>query len=161
MSRLALFLMVYLFGNMGCFASTISPDEAVMIDKCILAASQKYQIHPDILRAIRAQEAGYRGAAIRNTNRSIDYGYTGINSINLPTLGEYGVTKEMLMYDPCASVGAMAWFLAKHLAKAKPGAKGFWEAVGNYNSKTPEKNRIYQEKVWRKLVEIRRMRGEQ
>lgn len=141
------------------------PSEKALIEQCVVAASVKYSVHIDILRALLKQEAGYRGASIRNTNRSRDYGYAQTNSIHLPELAKYGVTKEKLMYDPCASIGTMAWMVAKHLAAAPRAADGtisaldYWKAIGNYHSKTPSLNKKYRESVWRHLQEIRGNRG--
>lgn len=141
------------------------PSEKALAEACVIAASGKYRVNIDILRALLKQEAGFRGASVGNKNGSRDYGYAQTNSIHLPELARYGVTKERLMYDPCASIGTMAWMVAKHLAAAPRAADGtisaldYWKAIGNYHSKTPSLNKKYRESVWRHLQEIRGNRG--
>lgn len=134
--------------------------EVVLLEQCMVAASERWSVPTDIMRAIRRVEGGNCGSAVRNTNGSVDYGWSQTNSINLPELSQYGVTKDSLMFNPCYAMGAMAWKLSTHLSKAEPTAEGFWKAIGNYNSKTPALNKKYREKVWRALQQIRRERGE-
>ncbi len=137
------------------------PSEKALAEQCVIAAAAKYQVPSDILKALLKQEAGYRGASVKNKNRTRDYGYAQTNSIHLPELARYGVTKEKLMYDPCVSIGTMAWMVAKHLAAAPRGPDGkisamdYWKAIGNYHSKTPSLNKKYRESVWYHLQEIR------
>ncbi|MEB8287727.1 lytic transglycosylase domain-containing protein [Aeromonas veronii] len=130
-------------------AAAISDEQAV--ETCLVAASQKYSVNYYLLKAVLKTEGGYRGAARENKNGSFDYGWAQTNSIHLPMLQQYGITKEKLMYDPCYSIGTMAWMLASELSKAAPGADGFWQAVGNYHSKTPKHNLKYRKLVWKNL----------
>lgn len=129
-----------------------------MIEPCIMASSAKYPIvHPDLIRAIIKTESGGRnGIVSKNSNKSKDLGVMQINTIHLPELQRYGITRDQLINDPCTSIATGTWMLAKHLSKAKPGDQGFWNAVANYHSKTPKYNSIYQRKVWQNLQAIRR-----
>lgn len=66
----------------------------------------------------------------------------GINSIWLPQLAKYGITRERL-FDPCTNVMVGAWIYAGHVRKY-----GYsWKAVGAFHSKTPDKSAVYVQKV--------------
>jgi hypothetical protein len=82
-----------------------------------------------------------------------------INSIHLPELAGYGITKKMLVNNErCINVFIGTWMIKKLIRSAKS-PEEFWVQVGSYNS-TPTKknggvyNRRYQLWVWKNLKKI-------
>lgn len=112
---------------------------------CIDAAATYHRLSPVLLRAIAQHESGMRPYAVnRNANGTEDIGLMQINSVHLPRLATYGITRAKL-FDPCVSAYVGAWILRDCLDRV--GAT--WAGVGCYNAGAPEKriryaNRIYQ-----------------
>ncbi|WP_058034335.1 lytic transglycosylase domain-containing protein, partial [Burkholderia pseudomallei] len=105
------FVIVAMFAAGAWFAS--APARADCYDE-----AAKYQkVNPLVLRAIAWQESHNRPEALnKNANGSTDYGLMQINSIHLPTLSRYGITKDTLM-EPCKSVYIAAWHLRRKMDK--------------------------------------------
>lgn len=134
--RAALFLLVVL-----------SPLASANAD-CFDEAARYHTVNPWILRAIAANESGFKPATVaRNSNGSVDRGLTGINSVHLPELARYGVTADDLM-DGCKSVYIAAWHLKKKIKKFG----NTWTAVGAYHSET-ERHRNRYARVIQRIVE--------
>lgn len=110
---------------------------------CFDDAAHYHGVNPWILRAIAALESGFKPATLaHNTDGSIDHGQTGINSVHLPELARYGVTRADLM-DGCKSVFVAGWHLRNRINRYG----NTWDAVGAYHSKTPSKRDIYKAKI--------------
>jgi soluble lytic murein transglycosylase-like protein len=100
---------------------------------CFDEAAQYQKVNPLILRAIAWQESHNRPDAVnRNANGSTDYGVMQINSVHLPTLSKYGISKNTLM-EPCKNVYIAAWHLRQKMNKYG----NTWAAVGAYHSESP------------------------
>jgi soluble lytic murein transglycosylase-like protein len=100
---------------------------------CFDEAAQYQKVNPLILRAIAWQESHNRPDAVsRNANGSTDYGVMQINSVHLPTLSKYGISKSTLM-EPCKNVYIAAWHLRQKMNKYG----NTWAAVGAYHSESP------------------------
>jgi soluble lytic murein transglycosylase-like protein len=100
---------------------------------CFDTAAAYQKVNPMILRAIAWQESHNRPNALhKNANGSIDYGEMQINSIHLPALSRYGISREALM-QPCKNVYVAAWHLRRQMNKYG----NSWRAVGSYHSETP------------------------
>lgn len=100
---------------------------------CFDEAAQYQKVNPLILRAIAWQESHNRPDAVnRNANGSTDYGVMQINSVHLPTLSKYGISKNTLM-EPCKNVYIAAWHLRQKMNKYG----NTWTAVGAYHSESP------------------------
>jgi soluble lytic murein transglycosylase-like protein len=125
---------------------------------CMESAARYYSLPVALLRAIRAQEGGTAGAWSLNTDGSVDYGVMQINSRWLPRLEQRGYTARALVYDACASIVAGAWILAHAMAERGAWNRSgvnptvYWQAIGNYHSHTPQRNRAYAEKVWARYL---------
>ncbi|MFM0265567.1 lytic transglycosylase domain-containing protein [Paraburkholderia sediminicola] len=120
-------------------------------ETCIQQAVQEYGTHPDLIRAVMAQEAGEVGQVRFNKDGSFDMGPMQVNSVHLPELARFGITKEMLTNNECLNIVIGTYYL--QLAIMKSG--DFWVGVGNYHSRTPDKNVGYQVRVWNHLLQIR------
>lgn len=118
---------------------------------CVQRAAAHYGAHPDIVRAVLRTEGGKIGQIRRNKDGSFDMGPMQINSVHLPELAKYGITQAMLINDECLNIHIGTYYLQKNIITTR----GFWKAVGNYHSATPDKNIRYQYRVWGKLNELR------
>lgn len=126
-------------------------------EACIAQAAAHYRAHPDLIRAVLHQENGKAGKIRRNKNGSFDMGPMQINSVHLPELAKYGITQQMITNNECLNIHIGTYYLQKNIVTTPNSgtASGFWNAVGNYHSTTPDKNISYQHLVWGKLVELR------
>jgi soluble lytic murein transglycosylase-like protein len=110
---------------------------------CFDESAQYHKVNPWILRAIAAQESGFKAATLAyNTNGTVDRGMMGINSVHLPELARYGIAAHDLL-DGCKSVYLAGWRLRKMIDEFG----NTWEAVGAYHSKTPSKRDRYAAKI--------------
>lgn len=116
---------------------------------CLINASAYYVIPPELLLAIRMQEAGTVGKSSKNTNGTYDHGPMQINTVNLPQFAKFGVKPEYIRDDECTNIFAGAYLLRK-LMNEHP--RDLWIAVGEYHSATPVYRDKYIADVWRRLV---------
>lgn len=118
---------------------------------CIQKAAERYDVDPNLLKAIGAVESGFNASAIgKNTNGTEDLGVMQINSSWLPKLHKYGITRDILLKQPCTNIHVGAWILADNIKRLGP----TWNAVGAYNAMTPSKREVYVHKVWRKYMAL-------
>ncbi len=115
---------------------------------CFDEAGVQYGINPQILRAIAKVESNFNPGAINwNTNGSYDFGVMQINSIWAPTLGK---ERWNTLGDPCSNIKTGASILAGCMKKY-----GYtWEAIGCYNSQTPDKRDKYARSVFKQLQRL-------
>ena len=113
--------------------------------QCWQDASDRYRVPVDLLYAISRVESGNKANIISaaNTNGTYDIGVMQINSAWLPNLRTYGITREVLLSDPCKNVNIGAWILSTSIAKY-----GYnWRGIGAYNAFTDSKRMIYARRV--------------
>lgn len=117
---------------------------------CFDEAGAMYGINPLILRAIAKVESNFNPRAINwNTNGTYDFGVMQINTIWAPVLG---TERWNTLGDPCTNIKTGAMILADCMKKY-----GYtWEAIGCYNSRTPDKRDKYARKVFTQLKRIER-----
>ena len=115
---------------------------------CFDEAGLMYGINPIILRAIAKVESNFNPRAInRNRNGSYDFGVMQINSSWAHSLG---MDHWMTLGDPCSNIKTGAKILDACMKKY-----GYtWEAIGCYNSQTPDKRDRYAQLVFRQLQRI-------
>ena len=117
---------------------------------CFQEAGDEYRIHPQILEAIARVESNFNPRAVNwNKNGTYDFGVMQINSSWYYTLG-----KEwwMTLGDPCSNIKGGAKILSGCMKKY-----GYsWEAIGCYNSQTPDKRDRYALAVFKQLQSIRK-----
>lgn len=96
---------------------------------CFAEAAQQYAVPEWLLRATAQVESGMRPDAQNgNGNGSVDYGLMQINSIWLPTLAKYGISRDAL-FDACTNVRVGAWVHRQNIDRL-----GWsWDAIGAYN----------------------------
>ena len=117
---------------------------------CFDEAGAEYGISPLILRAIAKVESNFNPGAINwNRNGSYDFGLMQINSSWAHVLG---LERWNTLGDACYNTRTGAWILANCMSKY-----GYsWEAIGCYNSQTPNKRDRYARAVFRQLQRIER-----
>jgi len=122
---------------------------------CVQLAADRYGVPVGLIRAILKVEGGKVGQAVLNTNGSEDLGPMQINTIWLPRLAEYGITREQLQHDRCINILAGAWILSRQLQAADklegPLQRRLWWGIGAYHSRTPKHNVKYALRVWQAM----------
>ncbi len=94
---------------------------------CFESAGRRYDVSPELLRAIAMVESGMDPHAVnvRNRDGSKDYGLMQVNSFWSRSLGE---TWAYIM-EPCYNVHVGAWILSQCIDRY-----GYsWKAVGCYH----------------------------
>lgn len=124
--------------------------EDTRLSQCVASASARYQVPQDLIRAVMRAEGGAVGTVARNRNGSADLGVMQINTIHLPELARYGITREVLVNNACVNIHVGTWILSRELQRGGD----FWTNVGAYNSRTPVHNKRYRERVWEHLLAI-------
>lgn len=111
--------------------------------KCFAQASARYGVPVALLRAVSRVESGGNVAAVNtNKNGSADYGHMQVNSLWLPTLAKFGISKTQLM-DACTNTHVGAWIMASNISRM-----GYnWKAIGRYNASSADKANRYSLKI--------------
>lgn len=141
----------------GCVA-LVAADASAEFAECIQSAGLRYDVAPELLEAIAAQESGFDPLAQNvNADGSRDIGFMQINTRWLPKLATYGI-EEADIWDPCVNINIGAWVLASNIAQF-----GYtWYAVGAYNAGTGSTNKAevgrdeYARKIADRLDVLRR-----
>jgi soluble lytic murein transglycosylase-like protein len=117
---------------------------------CFEEAGLEYSINPQILKAIAKQESNFKTRAVNwNKNGTYDFGVMQINSSWYYTLGK---DWWMTLGDPCSNIKGGARILSSCMKKY-----GYsWEAIGCYNSQTPDKRDKYAMAIFKQLQSIQR-----
>jgi hypothetical protein len=111
---------------------------------CLDDAAAFQHVSVSLLRGIAQVESGMNPNAVNtNANGTIDIGLMQINSTWLPTLAREGITQQSL-FDPCTNAYVGAWILSQNIRQL--GAN--WNAIGAYNSASPDKRLAYARKVY-------------
>lgn len=156
--RIAVFAFVALLTSGAADARAAGPLPPQQRENCILAASARYQVPADLVRAVIRTEGGTTGKVVVNsaTDGSTDMGLMQINTIHLRGAPHYlerrGITRDLLVNNECLNIHVGTYILSWELARDDA---DFWTNVGAYNSRTPRHNTRYKVKVWENLQRIR------
>ncbi|WP_412526284.1 transglycosylase SLT domain-containing protein [Burkholderia lata] len=111
---------------------------------CLDDAAAFQHVSVSLMRGIAQVESGMNPRAVNtNTNGTVDIGLMQINSTWLPTLAREGITRESL-FDACTNAYVGAWILSQNIRQLGPN----WNAIGAYNSASPDKRLAYARKVY-------------
>lgn len=111
---------------------------------CLDDAAAFQHVSVSLMRGIAQVESGMNPNAVNtNTNGTVDIGLMQINSTWLPTLAREGITRENL-FDACTNAYVGAWILSQNIRQLGPN----WNAIGAYNSASPDKRLAYARKVY-------------
>ncbi|OXI34428.1 lytic transglycosylase [Burkholderia sp. AU16741] len=111
---------------------------------CLDDAAAFQHVSVALMRGIAQVESGMNPNAMNtNTNGTVDIGLMQINSTWLPTLAREGITRESL-FDACTNAYVGAWILSQNIRQLGP----TWNAIGAYNSASPDKRLAYARKVY-------------
>lgn len=128
-------------------ASTIALScvvQSVARADCLDDAAAFQHVSVSLMRGIAQVESGMNPNAVNtNTNGTVDIGLMQINSTWLPTLAREGITRESL-FDACTNAYVGAWILSQNIRQLGPN----WNAIGAYNSASPDKRLAYARKVY-------------
>lgn len=158
--RLIVLVFLLLFANIAhAEARKAEPSLSSKIDSCISDASYKYNIAPEIIKAIIETESNGNPFAInvsgksyypespekalkiinKNKSESFDVGIMQINKWWFDRFNydySYGL-------DPCFNVHLGSWILAYEISR-----HGYnWESIGRYHSHTEKYKRKYINKI--------------
>ena len=130
-----------------------SMEAEAQIAGCIRASASGDRRIETILFGIRAQESGWIGAELRNTDGSHDLGPMQINSSWIPKLSRLtgmaaAPLRQKLKNDPCFNVQWSHWIYRQELSRLGD----YWKAVGAYHSPTPWRAQRYAQLVWQKIT---------
>lgn len=127
-------------------AALLTP-EVMANNVCINLAAEHYNIPPALLDAIASVESKHDPRKVAVNMNSYDVGYMQINSYWWPLLKQHGV-KINDLFHACTNIYWGAWILSQEISRY-----GLtWKAVGAYNAKTPEKQKIYAWKIYRAMT---------
>lgn len=138
-------------------ASSILTASQFTYGYCYKEAGQRYNIDPEMLRAIAFTESSFRSNIESHTS---DIGLMGINRSWLPILKKrFGITEEKI-WEPCTNIHVGAWILANNYRQYGRN----WNAVGAYNAvcrklkgNTCKKTRsVYVNKVYKNWLMLRK-----
>jgi soluble lytic murein transglycosylase-like protein len=100
---------------------------------CFDEAGNQYRVSPRLLGAIARHESGMNPQAVhKNRDGTRDYGLMQVNDRWIPSLRQYGITKEKLM-EPCQNIYVGAMILRSLFERYGEN----WTAVGHYNAAHP------------------------
>lgn len=102
------------------------------IEACVVISGHIHRVDPDYIRAIMRSEAGWPGAAIRNTNNSYDVGIMQVNrEIWDKEFTRKGVTLtwSFIQNDACANIFVGSYILADRMRNAP----SVYEGLANYH----------------------------
>lgn len=119
-------------------------------NRCVVAASAYYDLPPELIVAVRIQEAGTIGRTSENTNKSRDMGPMQINTIHLEEFSRHGIHERDLIENECTNLFAGAYRLRVELNRASD----FWEGVGNYHSATAVHHYSYRRHIADRLRKL-------
>lgn len=122
--------------------------EEQRIAQCVRQAARGHDWLEKTLRGLRAQEAGWLGAEVANTNGTHDLGPLQINSSWVPKISRLvrrppAQVRHWLRFDPCFNAEAARWIFLSGLEATGD----YWKAVGVYHSPTAWRQRAYAAKV--------------
>lgn len=121
------------------FAEAMGVSEAARVPPniatCFREAGIKFSVDWRLLQAIAEVESSLNPEAINRNKKngrvvSEDLGMMQINSSWLPVLLPMGITREVLLGNPCQNIHVGAWILAKNIAQNGVN----WTSVGAYNA---------------------------
>lgn len=99
---------------------------------CFEEAGRTFDVNPTLLRAIAFTESSMNPSAINDKNRNgtTDYGLMQINSMWFERLEKNGISRDVVINDPCTNVFVGAWILAQNFETSGE----TWLSVGAYNA---------------------------
>lgn len=96
---------------------------------CFAEAGKRYNVAPLLLKAHAIKESHLKANAINSTPTGEAVGLMQIHSQWFSKLQrEYGITRNMLLDDPCLNVHVGAWIIANNFASYGVS----WDTVGGY-----------------------------
>lgn len=99
---------------------------------CFEEAGRVFDVNPKLLKAIAFTESSMNPSAFNDKNRNgtADYGLMQINSTWFERLEAKGISRDVVINDPCTNVFVGAWILAQNFETSGE----TWLSVGAYNA---------------------------
>lgn len=122
------------------------------IEQCLYVAADMFDLPTLLMRAVLRVENGEPGMVSVNSDGTLDAGWFQINSVNWPAFEPYGITAELLIWNPCANAFAAHYLMRERFdAALSDGEIGslqdYIRVAARYHSSTHSYNLIYQGKL--------------
>jgi len=106
---------------------------------CMVAAATLYHLPPRVLPSIQATEGGWNGAAVRDSNGTVDLGLMQVNSLWVAPIAAHihaseAMVHERLRADACFNISAAGAILRRDIRLAHG---DLMTGIGYYHSRTP------------------------
>lgn len=143
-------LFYLILANSPANAQVNSPiNRQSSIPECIAAAAQYHAVNQEILTSVLHIESPNfdPDQSIQNSDRSVDRGLGGINSVHDSELSRHAISPKDL-YNPCVSIYTAGWLLKRAVTRYGE----TWFGYASYHSATPYFNQRYQILIHNDLV---------
>lgn len=116
---------------------------------CVEQVIDHFDLHRDLIFVILLIEGGTVGVEnCHNEDGSCDLGPAQINEVHLAELKPYGITREMVTNNGCVNIAVAGWHLSERIkGQTVNNTQDYLRVIARYHSKTPEFNKIYQQRL--------------
>ena len=97
---------------------------------CAYQAARHYHVPYGEMLGILHTEGGGPGVIDRDANGTEDLGWAQVNTVHLPFLRRFGITRGILLKNPCINISVGAYILAR----AYTVEDNWWGAAEAYNA---------------------------
>lgn len=97
---------------------------------CAYQAAARYHVPYGEMLGILHTEGGGQGVIDRDHNGTEDLGWAQVNTVHLPFLRRFGITRSVLLGNPCVNISVGAYILARAYAVED----NWWNAAEAYNA---------------------------
>lgn len=133
-------------------ARVVFPPMRPLTADCVVDAARASGMPVAALFAILATEDGKTGEALSNKNDTWDMGPFQVNTTHVNEMAIMGISPETVLRDGCVNAYAAAWLLRQEYRRTGD----FWQAIGTYHSRTPQRRDAYVRRVKANLERLRR-----
>lgn len=116
-------------------------------DVCVITAATGQGVAPDLMLAVRSVERGKPGGSVANTNGTADFNEPGLNTKTVVALEGLGWDVQRMRNDGCYAMSAASYWMRGKLLDASHLDDSLLARAARYNSKTPQYNIAYQQRL--------------
>lgn len=136
----------------------LPPPAPPSVMRCVDVAVAKYRnygVTPLIMYSLLKTEGGQNGTVSKNKNGTVDLGMWQINSSWISRFKGGNEMRQRLTHDACYNADFAAWVASQELYTYNGGySSEWWRRLGNYNSRTPRHNQVYQRRLYASMKYI-------
>ena len=120
-------------------------------DVCVITAAANQGVAADLMLAVRSVERGRPGKSVGNTDGTADFNEPGLNSKTIEDLKRKGWDVNRMLNDGCYAMNAASFWMRSKLLDVHMSDAPLLARAARYNSKTPQYNMQYQQRLERPL----------